>query len=137
MGKMHVFRPIDCLYLCTLTRLCRRLLQPVQILHILCSAWVTDTLYQPHCVLVVLLDTATFTDGVESAINVIVSSGPTSDSPICPNTGNQVELTLSILWVLLVASTRLCTDFCKSQLRTADVQLVSAARNQLVCTSLQ
>jgi len=120
-----------------LTRLCRRLLQPVQILHILCSARVTDTLYQPHCVLVVLLDTATFTDGVESAINVIVTSGPTSDSPICPNTGNQVELTLSILWVLLVASTWLCTDFCKSQLRTADAQLVSAARNQLVCTSLQ
>ncbi len=82
---MHVKGPTGCFCLCTLTRLCRRLLQPVQILHILCSARVTDTLYQPHCVLVVLLATAILTDGIESAINVTVSSGPASDY-ICPNT---------------------------------------------------
>lgn len=57
----------------------------MQILHILCSARVTDALYQPHCVLVVLLGTAILTYRIESATNLTVSLGTTSDL-IYPNT---------------------------------------------------
>lgn len=49
------------------------LLQAMQILHIFGSARVTDTLYQSHCVLVILLMGAIFADRIEPAQGVDVS----------------------------------------------------------------
>ena len=68
----------------TLSRLCRRLLQAVQILHILGSARVADALNESHSVLVVLFECTILTDRIQSA--------PKSHVSASTKTGNTISL---------------------------------------------